>query len=260
MAIWVKQAELMDNGAVPRVGGASFNAVSSQNEQSKREFKKRMLAIPTKTQLRILACLIDDHGHPLWEIAEELEADQGQISRAIDGLIKFNVIYRGTKRPSTHEIRYEKVRGGKRPEKRPETPLYINKELEIITRLDHHVKFRLNHLGTKGTKAPTILEILSNWLDATKNTCKSAGLGRRLDPKPLTDEEIGSLSLGMWPDEFEGVDHYLALAKSDELRSELKNELERTDTIKALKKAGITSGQYASFLIWKKALQPALPK
>jgi hypothetical protein len=165
--------------------------MKSKNEQRTKEFRKQMLAFPTKTQLRILACLIDDRGHPLWEIAEELKVDEGYLSHAIKELSDFGVVYRGKDRPSTRK----KTRSRKPPEKRPEHPLYINKELEIIFNLHGRVEMKLDHLGTK---APITLKILSKWLEATEKECKNAGEGVRLDPKPFTDHEISSLMSGTY--------------------------------------------------------------
>ncbi len=178
--------EFLKNNPVVMGSKMLWDGIKTRNEQIMKGHSKRLLAFPTKTQLRILACLIDDRGHPLWEIAEELEVDEGYVSRAIKELIDLEIVYPGERRPSTHKG----TRSRKRPEKRPECPLYINKKLEIIYHLHKNVETKLAHLGAG---APKTLKILSKWMEDTKDACSEAGVGIRLDPKPFTDSEITAL-------------------------------------------------------------------
>ena len=67
--------EFLKNNPVVMGSKMLWDGIKTRNEQIMKGHSKRLLAFPTKTQLRILACLIDDRGHPLWEIAEELEVD-----------------------------------------------------------------------------------------------------------------------------------------------------------------------------------------
>ena len=62
---------------------------------------------------------------------------------------------------------------------------------------------KLEHLGGK---APKTLKLLSKWLKTTveaQEVCMNAGEGVILDPKPLTDKEIKTLSLGLWPPDWD---------------------------------------------------------
>ena len=160
--------------------------------QALRDHKKQMLAFPTKTELRILAYLIDDRGHPHWDIAEELRLDEGYTTNTIKKLLVRGLIYRGEKRPSTNR----KARSRKSPEKRLEIPYYINKELNILSDLRNRVDLRLEHLGAKASPP---LMMLSNWLEHTQENCMMVGEGIRLNARPYTDNEIRALGMGRWP-------------------------------------------------------------
>jgi len=182
-------------------------------EQRQKDFRRWMLAFPTKTQLRILACLIDDRGHPQWEIAEELRIDKGYISSAVNGLKDHEIVYRGADRLTTNRKT--------RSPNRHEHPLYINKDPDIIFKLNNHVEMKLEHLGRK---APKTLKLLSKWLKATveaQEACLIVGERVRIDPKPLTDKEIKTLSLGLWPPDWDN-----AMQEVDKMDKRLSEAME----------------------------------
>lgn len=151
--------------------------------------KSKMLV---ETDLMILAALIDDKGHAQWELVDDLKLDKGQLSRQIKKLVDADFIYKGNPRPSSHK----NVRSNKRPERRKETPLYINRENGNLYYIHHAVEW-IFHL--KGMDAPEWLKVLSlaisNMFDQGTEAVKD---GIRLDPMPMKDEEVRKLINVSW--------------------------------------------------------------
>lgn len=154
-----------------------------------QEYEKRV-KILGKHDFRILTLLIDDEGHAGREIKSVLDIDKATVSRAMTKMEKLGIIYRGQPRPSRN-----KQARHKRPEKNPEIPVYINKELENIYRLQNIVDYRIN----KDDNHSQVLKTLSTWLAVTLELCLDAGEEIRLAPKPFTPDEIRALILGYWP-------------------------------------------------------------
>jgi len=95
----------------------------------------------TDTQLAILFRLVDDKGHPLWEIAEDIEIDEGYCSKQIKKLKELDMVYYGEDREST--------RFRSQSPNRKEHPLYINKTGIILRKIRSGVKRKIEHHTSK---------------------------------------------------------------------------------------------------------------
>jgi hypothetical protein len=152
----------------------------------------------TDTMLMILFYLVDDRGHPLWEIAETLEIDEGYCSKQIKKLKENDMVYTLEDRKST---RYRTTSPN-----RLETPIYINKKWLILRRIRSGLERKLQHHTTKANKefpkrghSQILLNqfrMFQRWLDITATACREAGRDVRLDPRPLSFPEMQALIYG----------------------------------------------------------------
>ena len=160
----------------------------------------------TDRQIEILAHLMDDQGHPLWEISQTLGYDEGYLSKKIKEMKDWRLIYHAEAKSSRYRTRSPNM-----PEKR----LFINKEYnilleireQVVNRIEHHKPLaeRDRHFGLQnsyGENIPTQHQILRNtfemfsrWLDETIQEARAARRDRvkRLDPCPLTLAEMQAL-------------------------------------------------------------------
>jgi predicted transcriptional regulator len=152
----------------------------------------------TDTKLRILYYLINDRGHPLWEIAENLEIDESYCSKKIKELKEMDMIYKLDVRKST--------RFGPNHSNQMETPIYINKNYIILRKIQSGLERKQRHHIAKANKefpkrdhSQILLnqfQTFQRWLDVTITACHEAGRDARLDPSPLSFRDMEALIFG----------------------------------------------------------------
>lgn len=168
----------------------------------------------TDTQLSILCYLIDDEGHPLWEIARDLEIDEGYCSKQITKLKEMDMIYVFAEKKST--------KWNSRSPNRTEYHLCINKKFFVLQRIQNGLPRKIAHHAAKVNREKSlddnskineygepissrsqillnVLEPFQRWLDVTIQQCRKAGRDVRLDPKPLSYAEKQALFGGYGP-------------------------------------------------------------
>ena len=104
----------------------------------------------TDRDLEILCFLMDDHGHPLWEISGGLGYEEGYISKRLKILRDMGAVY---------HIESVSSRFGTRSPNMKEYRLFINKELNILLFIKRQVARRVNYhkskIGTEGQRIST---------------------------------------------------------------------------------------------------------
>lgn len=94
------------------------------------------------TELDILAILLDEEGHALWNIAEILNKEPSNLAHVLRRLEKREIIYRGKPRTTTKDHKTRRSQNYK------EFPYYINNDLvtfdTIIDQLADHLLRGIN--------------------------------------------------------------------------------------------------------------------
>lgn len=84
----------------------------------------------TETQYKVLMILLDDKGHPGWELAETLGMEESNLNPLLKRLEKKNFIFQGPPRKSNRPKKSEIVK--KREGDYKEFPYFLKKELNIL--------------------------------------------------------------------------------------------------------------------------------